>query len=420
MVRRASSAVSFAGTTFVAVQHLLGTTATLLRALIDLGAEPGRIFVLGKPYSSHAGTVRTLREIGIRVQQPTPVKPGRFAEIFERDLRKMWRIVLADAANGRRIVVLDDGGHCLATIPSRLQENAVGIEQTTSGIQRQNALGRFPIIQVASSAAKTFLEPPMISAAVLTKTRKIVDLHGAKVYGVVGLGHIGRAVARQLSREGTTVVVFDRDRSKMNALPETSHAHTLDDVFLRAAVIFGCTGTDLAREGDWIRRMSGKKVLVSCSSEDIEFQSLVRLVAGRYRRRSSPPYQRPLIFHDEERDLCIQIVRSGFPVNFDGSEESVPAAHIQMTRALLLLALIQAQMCERTARSQRGGEMLNAAGQEWIIRTWCALQPQAASAFGFELDVDRGWVIAHSQGEELFCTKVDQLFASERRSTGPC
>ena len=92
---------------------------------------------------------------------------------------------------------------------------------------------------------------------------------------------------------------------------------------------------------DWWPKLIGEKVLISCSSQDLEFRSaLLSLNDGNH----GPVSQRQLTCEVTVplSEGKLRILRGGFPVNFDGSRESVPAADIQMTRGLLLGAILQA------------------------------------------------------------------------------
>jgi len=67
-----------------------------------------------------------------------------------------------------KIIVLGYGGFALKNVPEDILQKyeVFGIEQTTSGIRLQNTFKKFPVIPVASSAAKTIIEPPIVSEAV--------------------------------------------------------------------------------------------------------------------------------------------------------------------------------------------------------------------------------------------------------------
>jgi len=77
------------------------------------------------------------------------------------------------------------------------------------------------------------------------------------------------------------------------------------------------------------------KVFVSCSSEDKEFLSLLRVIA-----QNSPAV-------DPMTDVsCVSysgskilVLKGGFPINFDRTPSCVPARDIELTRGLLLGAV---------------------------------------------------------------------------------
>jgi hypothetical protein len=239
----------------------------------------------------------------------------------------------------------------------------VGIEQTTSGLWQKDNWPEITVIEVAGSAVKRFVEPPLIAEAVIKKARfALQTAHAEKVCGVIGLGNIGTAVARALAIDGWTVVGYDISNVPVPLGVEV--VASLDQVITRADYVFGCTGRDIFGGVTELPPMSkGEKVLFSCSSEDVEFQSLVR---GKRQT-----LQQPLL------DVVIpaghgswRIVRGGYPINFDGSPTSVPSALIQLTRGLLLSGVLQATLCSRSRPNRTQGEKLWPQLQQFVLRAW--------------------------------------------------
>jgi lactate dehydrogenase-like 2-hydroxyacid dehydrogenase len=81
------------------------------------------------------------------------------------------------------------------------------LSKTTSGIKMQNVFGKFPVIHLASSAAKVVLEPKIVSDSVRIQLGSIIERLSPQKIGIVGYGHIGKAIAKDL-RNKYKVLVF--------------------------------------------------------------------------------------------------------------------------------------------------------------------------------------------------------------------
>jgi hypothetical protein len=358
---------------FVCVQHLLETTGSLFEHLIGCGVDPKDILVLGKPYSTCDGVVAKLRELGVRVLPGTCAGSwGMGHEQVRREVDDLWSKARALAARRgwRGIIVLDDGGLCAAGVPGELRNTLpiMGVEQTMAGAREPYPV--IPVVEVASSAAKTLLEPPMIREAVLARLASRGYLNaGGKTYGVVGIGNIGKAIARGLVAAGHTVYVYDavRDVKQYHDVPGAIVCERLEHLFRASNFIFGCTGTDILAGHEWWRGLEGAKTLVSCSSHDSEFCGMLLAL----NELPSPPRN---LLADVVLPLekgQVQIIRGGCPANFDGTFESVPLRDIQMTRALLLAGIFQAAKWGKVlAPCDTARLMLSVGAQRAIAADW--------------------------------------------------
>lgn len=400
---------------FVCVQHLLETTGSLFESLIGLGADPRRIHVLGKHYSTNDSVAGDLRSLGCHVYHGSARHgPGQFAAAFQRDVARMWAAAERSVEQTQaRVVVVDDGGRCLAATPPGLRKagRVVGIEQTTSGLSTlvAAARGELPVVRVATSAAKRRLESPLISDAVLERVGNLLSCAPTTMTcGVVGLGNVGRALARDVRSRGFRVVSFDLRSG--DVLEGVTRVDSLAALFREADIIFGCSGSDtMERAEEWLPAIIGQKVLASCSSEDKEFRSLLTSSEGGHDHQAGPlaDVRIPLVH------ATVTVLRGGFPINFDGSRESVPARDIQLTRGLLLGGIAQALLCnpESTA-TPRVAECLEPAVQRFVVRTWlkgysggrdlCA--DTSLKNFG-----DDEWVRVNSDGELPHCPRLRHL-----------
>ena len=332
---------------FVCVQHLLFTTADLIKALIILGAQPKNIHITGKIYSTCPEVIEEIIKIGVVYHYNTqPQQLGSFNDYFNNDIINMWNKISSAIIHTKcnTIVILDDGSKCIANIPKFLSDNyrVFAVEQTSSGVAQINKNNAtIPVINVAFSAAKQLLESPMIARAVVSKLGSFLSLHTDNLAcGVVGLGVIGRAVVERLLELNRKVVVYDKVKEKYNFinLNAVKVANSSQLLFQEADYIFGCTGEDIAESID-INEIQRTKNLISCSSQDIEFRSFLKFI--QYFSRNNYPNVLDNIDFPIKYG-SIKIFRGGYPINFDNSGESVPAQYIQLTRSLLLGGVIQA------------------------------------------------------------------------------
>lgn len=370
------------------VHHSLETSVNLVEAIIALGAQPKNIFVLEKHYSRCPEVAQKIIELGVYYQPcSTQISLGGFLTSFVRDINWMWSKLIDNiGADIEEILILDHGGHALTYTPSILFEKykVIGIEKTTSGfinLQEQNLLPPFPLIGVANCAAKKILESPLIAEAVVNKLHSIIPLKDENITcGVVGYGAIGKAVATKLYEMGHKVMVFDSNPEQLKPIKNTKGLVTTNELSSLIAFsdyIFGCSGQDIAAKSlDPFILSPRDKVLISCSSEDKEFLSLIKAIP---QRRVGKSITKPLdnIQYRTAMGATIRILRGGFPVNFDHSGVSVPAKDIQLTRALVLAAVLQAVQFFRQPQllEHSGFYSLNAAAQSFIVNSWLPYQP---------------------------------------------
>jgi hypothetical protein len=355
---------------FVCVQHLLGTTGSLFEKLIELGAEPNNIFILGKCYSTNQSVLGRLLSLGVHgMNSHLPEYLGSYKATMRSDIDALWRTVSQQLPDRDvdRVIVMDDGGQCFRSVPAHIRslKTLVGIEQTSSGLWEQPDAG-YPVIEVASCAAKRFLEPPLIAEAVCARIGELF-LQGRKQRcGVIGFGQIGRAVAVYLAQNGSSVSVYDiRDISREVPLGMRI-SKSLHDLLDASDLVFGCAGNDVLRSPEQeLEGLTGRKVFVSCSSGDTEYNTLLRRIGEQDSQLAHEPLGTIRTrFPHENLELIIR--RGGFPLNFDGTEESV-GEDIQLTRGLLLGAVLQA-LQDLPTRPHR--EMLAPQVQQFVVNSW--------------------------------------------------
>jgi S-adenosylhomocysteine hydrolase len=402
-----------AQTVFVCVQHILPTTGSLFKSLIDLGAIPSNIFVMGKCYSTNMRVLEDLRKIGIIAKEgKKPSKHGSYRSTMDDEVVALWKMV-EDKKNqlpSARLIIIDDGGQCVKSRPKWTFDfwiRSIGIEQTTNGLKSEPERPvRTSIIEVASSAAKCQIESPMIAEAISSYVCQLASAENFTKYGIVGYGNIGKAVCRALhQRQDRQYEIFIYDKNlkcNLNAEPIPEYIMQKDSIraLVEASeVILGCTGEDiLPNRKSFLKHMSSSKLFASCSSGDYEFNHLLE---------DEKFYRRQYGLHSDVLDDVsigyraghkITILRGGFPVNFDRQREIEPALDIQLTRGLLLGAVIQstAYFSRPDGTGTSPNKMLDPFIQRQVVNTWRKTSLTAAEFSDNFTDIE--WIKQESGG----------------------
>lgn len=327
----------------ISVQHLLDSTGSLFQSFLDLGIPAKNISVMGKLYSNNLTVIQKMKALGIEVYPSSDSQePGYYHELFIKDCICFWQHFgkKINEFDIKTIIVLDDGGNLISTVPDKLVNDycIIGVEQTTSGIEK-NFESKISIINVAGSAVKRFIEPAFISQAVIQKIRKYLMVYVPQKIGIFGYGNIGKALAKDLCRK-YEVYVFDNNSDvEKNAFPKLHFEESAMDVFYDCDLIIGATGKDVS-SARWLERSKGNKLIMSVSSGDIEFKTLLRQSENHLKRPVNSSLDNVILATKDGYE--IKIFRGGTPVNFDNNIHSVLPEYIQLTRALLLIGVIQA------------------------------------------------------------------------------
>lgn len=303
----------------------------------------------------------------------------------------------------------------LSGVPQALIEShvVVGVEQTSKGRESAENCG-FPVVGVFCSAAKKKLEPSIVAETVWQKLEMILPQACAtKTMAVCGLGNVGKGLADFIisrfklrssdpSPGEMKLVVFDPVPAKARAFQSVKAVVAADNclqVFQQAEVIFGCVGEDLTAEilKKLIAIKDGKtRYLVSCSSFDIEFASLLKLRNAHLNPGLSPfdlaQYRNP-------KGTLFLIPQAGFPITFDRAPSAAPIEQMQMTRGLLLAGLLDAAELANSKSRVTEVVSLNAGAQIKVVDTW-----RKASVPGR----DANWFAKCKFHEEIDQDTVDQ------------
>lgn len=410
---------SLKNTLVVYNHHALETSYTLLKALFAIGAEPQNIFAIDKHYSRNTRVVDAFEEEGVYHHLCSKqVGLGRFDSTYSSDMTRLWSKV-EDHLNKSRginnILVMDHGGYALDNIPHGLLMNyhVINIEKTTSGFNSEKKRGHLPlpIIDIARCAAKKYLEAPLIAEAGISKLRsnKNIDLRAKRrACAVIGYGVIGKAIANLLVDLGHDVIVFDKNRQQLSSIGQNSKIRFANELVTAvnfADLIFGCSGNDITASLEPFKLSPAPKTMGSFTSGDVEALTLLQAVQAKHNGKVENRFLEDVIYtNDFGKEITI--IRGGFPVNFDDSGESVPAADIDLTRSLVLGAAIEAAACFQSQPEAffNYGSIcgLSPGIQQFIVSTWLQHQPQGRFPQSLVNNFDSlEWIQEHSCGDDL-------------------
>lgn len=419
----------------IGVQHILETTATLFRGIIQLGVKPGNIFLTGKPYSTSEAVAITIRKMGVRLKPDVGLgEPGSYERVYAKNINKMWTGFLHRIQKNdiQSVIIVDEGGHLIEQAPHFIKFNypIFAIEQTRGGLySRASRASLFPLISVAESAAKTFVEPPLVANAIFLRVKTLLptlNLNEYSVFAVVGSGAIGSAIIHYLTDNKHKVIVYDKDSNAVTAsMKNVIRVNTLEEVFANADCVFGCTGQDITQGVDLLDLLKHDQILISCSSGDREFKELLENMMHKGAGFSETPFS-PVMGRTKSGNI-IKILNGGFPINFDRTAASVPKDDIALTRGLMLAGIIQAAImadqCKESDFTVRRAYKfcLDPYAQQFVVKYW-SQYAEAAKEINpnvlknFE-NID--WIIRHSKGSHEANKNIESCFNVNNPYSGP-
>lgn len=370
-------------TVLVAVQHMLAQTVDLFRALGEIGLRPENIFALGKIYSNNAPVIAAIRDLGVTIVESTVPQPGNFDESFEQDIKRLWEVV-AQSLNHRRIkriIVLDEGGHCVTNTPPELLGKYLfaGVEQTSRGIfMFEEKPPPFAVFAWARAAVKLQIGGHLFSHCLIERLRNQFlrgkPLRGLEI-GILGLGSIGRGLADLASREGSRVFFYDPSPCPqiLRYLQDrVTRVESLEKLMLRCDYVLGASGRN-PFDGKWpLAHRPGVK-LISASGGDHEFGPVIRdLKNGASFRVENESWD---VTSDDGPSGPISIAYLGFPYNFvSRAEAAVPTRIVQLETGGLLAGLIEARsyltLVEEGHERNAGIHRISPEAQRFTFETW--------------------------------------------------
>jgi S-adenosylhomocysteine hydrolase len=366
------------------VQHQLSNQAAMVGLLIRLGADPTDIHWLDIPYTSNKEVREfTIAEYGLDPENLRVCDDYRVLDPYPyyQHKRAVETVIDLGKSSDRPLVVLDDGAYVLKALsalhPSRWPRPIGIVEQTTRGIIKirnsaaMRAVSRVvPLVDVAQSAPKTALEPPFIGMAVCASLERSLRpmATGRKLRSalVLGYGSIGEQVATYLTAQfgidKKRVFIHDTARERLELAGRRGFSAWMrEDLSRRFDIVIGCSGQSSFVLGDR-QYLNDGALLASASSGAVELsrREFVELA-------DASPLDDVEIRRDglDERNLhadvevklvdrTITFANAGFPVNFDGGLNTIPARFIQQTPVMMAAAAIQA--CG-AVREQRNGQL---------------------------------------------------------------
>lgn len=341
----------FSDYSVLALQHLLPSQESFFTSVSRLKGSAG-LFVLPKHYSEIPGAVESTDRWQI-----------------VRTAQELLEFVKPNT------LVIDEGGVLHAGV-AELGVNVVGVEQTSNGVLES---WTYPVVLVCRSAAKLLFESQIIAIGITRKLKQLGLLGGNRHFLVLGMGALGSALKERLGSIGELVVGYDLSiNNRANARDRTS-------LLSQADVILGCSGSKSIHVEDLSNLKEGC-ILASCSSKQVEFQSLLSLVSAKH------------LFADrklEGPNGNVFVLNGGFPINFDRKIEWERPEEIWLTRQLMLAGVRQAL---QSSCFEAAGYRLEGSAQSAIVNEWRRHSSIADQVSFPEAALDAAYFDEHSEG----------------------
>lgn len=363
--------------------HIMPSLVLLVERLIELGFQPVAIHIVGKVYSTVPSTLLKLRQLGVMVHREAvgDMRIGAYDSAIDPVLKRVCieSSEFAARLDVARVILVDDGGllseawHKVGLADC----DVVSVQQTASGLfgRRRPSASPYIKVDVARSAAKAYFESRIIALGVLRSAENLRLLEGASSVGIIGLGRLGRSLCHKLLERRLEVWGYDPAPGQYGGL-DIRRARGAAEVAHHADIVFGCSGRPSMSRAD-IGQARANLRLVSCSSRDVEFQQVLqscRLAAEEY----DQPFEALRLYCSAEP--CT-VLNGGFPINFDRQREWETVEEISLTRALVLLGVLQA-LCARDQVELGHAWPLDVQAQIGVIAAWLPMVERRFADFG--------------------------------------
>jgi S-adenosylhomocysteine hydrolase len=362
---KSKSRATFENVLLVGVQHILETTVDMLSVMKEYGLQDG--IIGGKKYSTHVESAKKIEDLGFTViEDGHQLGYGRFDDCMQEVVHKIWFKALEKMKSKKYdlLIILDDGADLLRATPGHLFNGVnslnikhkpamvIGIEQTRGGTNHPLFSGLpFPIIDIAGSFVKEKTEYPRVAEIVALNIFELIhnqilkEIKSMPVIGIVGYGTMGKSVVRCLSQKSLSIIIYDNKKSKRDDLDNVTYYDNLAVMIANADIIIGCTGKDITKKKSALASLlysKRKKWLISTGSKDHEFNNLLTTIQNETKSLGYIPDPFKNIFYENHVGESLEIIRGGFPVNFNNKAHSVLPVYIWPTRAAIMLACFSA------------------------------------------------------------------------------
>ena len=378
------------------IQHQLGPFVARMNATIIDGLEPSRSWFIDIPYSTNRDAQLGIQALGCPAEQFTTLFNDPLAPYAVNQQQRVLTILrrLTERLDPKPLLVIDDGAYFARALKlfseteqelaNRFRGTAV-VEQTTRGHRyllenTESIIKRYGlrVVSIARSESKTRFESPFIGAAVSRAIMQALESQGRffdriNRIAVIGYGPVGQATTTALmQRRGDippdvidTALDTHAAIARAGATPyrELPLTHEYD-------LVVGCTGYN-SFQLEQRHQLADGALLASGSSAAVEFNraGFIELadrfddddieVLEREATRAEGLHATIRIAQEQRRTFAF--LNAGFPVNFDGRLECLPANVIQATHTLLYAAAQQAM-----ALTDAGFNTLDKEQDTWI------------------------------------------------------
>lgn len=352
------------------IPHFLPDLFGLLLAIAKIGAWPGNVCLIHKPYpyKNFEETKQALMGLGYRV---FPLQQKEEA---------LKHVISQAKHDGKQIIIVEDGGYITPLIHTKSVEEMElfrGIvEQTTKGVDRVKAqVGerklKLPYRSVAQSRIKAEFESPAVAKAAIGNVKRMLPdkMLSGKTALVIGYGNIGKSLALGLRDEQMIVHVYDKEDFKLAAAAKDGFITDkyLPNLIEKARLILGATGNTSIGEGE-IPHLQNNSVLVSVSSdqEEINPSTLAKFSLHSPNKIEGKGTEYVLI-KDDNRVL---VLGDGFPITFVGVE-GIPNQVIDLVLTELYLNIIDLACGEMPVQKGIDADSVNALSKKRkVIERW--------------------------------------------------
>lgn len=406
-----------AGFNLLTSMHQMGRTPAWLKLLSNkLGLDSRDYLGINVPYSgsdiavarTNADGFATLADERQRTRWQAFASPivtdgePTYEQYFDAQVHGAIATMLDRSdANGKPILVIDDGGHIARILhrdfPTQAHRFRI-VEWTKRGIWEFDKIAdpQTPFIQAGDSTPKTRIEPAFIADSVgehfeVLVRAKLGSLTDKQVL-LIGYGDLGQAMAAMLEGRGARVSVYDEKPERREAARQAGYR--VDDELFTAVRdkhgILAVTGsTPLTSEV--LRRVGPATLVASASSIDVEARRpgesgsgdprspmLMPRISIRPRERGDgqrtpattgsmwlDTYLRSLRDQLAPRGLVVdceapQLVQSAFPINLSRRVRVMPLSREELPLMNVTAGLVQAALT-----SHKGPHPLSA---HWAAR----------------------------------------------------